>query len=362
MTYYIIPRTHNLIELKPLLIDKDPCTYAAHSVYYHCSKLQIQLIHHNNNAFTMEEKIELIQDHSYNELMEICTSLNLFNDSYIQKMISLHAGNACAESKNCLINIREQNAESSTVDYISLFETIHHEPLFTIINDFRYHYIYLGGEKANTKSLDKYILNLCKELMIILKYQEVGGFCVFKFDHMFHKAVLDILYILSGIYEKVYIIKPTASDPTSFDRYVVCKKFLLDDGRKQQYKDYYFQLGKFINDFTLEKQVCFISQILDMELPNMFINKINDINIILGQQQIDTMINHINILKSKNISVDKKKKCLNVNWGEKVKSPPAKSINNNMFLQTDKKEKDNSTSYAGTEKNCFLQSQKNGNK
>lgn len=359
MTYYILPRSHNLLEIKPSKLDIEPYTYATHSVYYHCSKLQVQLNKYNNNAFTIEEKMEMLQANSYNELMEICTSLNLFNDVYIQKMISLHAGNACMDSKNCLITIREENAHSSTVDYISLFETIHHEPLFTITNDFRYHYIYLGGGGDSASiSLEKYILNLCKSLMIILKYQEVGGFCVFKFDHMFHKAVLDIVYILSGIFEKVYIIKPTTSDPTSFDRYVVCKKFLFDDYRKQQYKDYYFELGKFMNEIMREKQLYFISQILDMELPNLFINKINDINVILGQQQIDTMINHINILKSKNISVERKKKCLNVSWGEKVKSPVKSTNSNNMFLQTDKKDSNSN----GVEKNCFLQQQKNGNK
>lgn len=362
MTYYIIPRSHNLLELKPITLDIEPYTYATHSVYYHSSKLQIQLNKHNSNAFTVEEKLEILKsnnNNTFHELMEICTSFNLFNDVYIDKMISLHTGNACADSKNCLISIREENAQSSTVDYISLFETMHHEPLYTITNDFRYHYIYLGGDKG-ANSLEKYILNLCKGVMIILKYQEVGGFCVFKFDHMFHKAVLDIVYILSGIFEKVYIMKPTASDPTSFDRYVVCKKFLLDDYKKQQYKEYYFELGKFVNDFMREKHHYFISQILDMKLPNMFINKINDINVIIGQQQIDTMINHINILKSKNISAEKKKKCLNVNWGEKAaKSPTVKSNSNNMFLQADKKDVNN---HNNLEKNCFLQQQKNGNK
>ena len=44
------------------------------------------------------------------------------------------------------------------------------------------------------------------------------------FDTFTH-ASIDILYILSSLYEKVYFYKPQTSRPGNSEKYIICKKF-----------------------------------------------------------------------------------------------------------------------------------------
>jgi hypothetical protein len=193
--------------------------------------------------------------------------------------------------------------------------------------------------------------------MILLKYQSNNGECLIKISHMFHKPVIDVLYILSSIYDKVYIIKPNTSNITTFDKYIVCKKFVLNDNKKDIYKEYYFKLAHFISNYLQkENKNKNISTIIDHEIPRYFINKIDDINSIIGHQQLETIDQIINILKNKNkddkIELIKKTNIQkSVNWCEKFKIPcnkfPEKA---NIFLPL-KNEKET--------KNCFIFEKKN---
>ena len=73
-------------------------------------------------------------------------------------------------------------------------------------------------------------------------------------------------------------------------------------------------------------------------MPYYFLNKIDDINIIIGQQQLESLNQIINILKSKN-KEDKiesyKKNSIqkSINWCEKYKIPYNKFLDKiNIFL------------------------------
>jgi hypothetical protein len=172
--------------------------------------------------------------------------------------------------------------------------------------------------------------------MILLKYQSTNGCCLIKINNIFHKPIIDVLYILSSVYEKVYIIKPNTSNIMSFDKYIVCKNFILNENKKEIYKNYYFKLAQIINTYLQNSNN--ISSIIDCEIPLYFINKIDDTNIIIGQQQLESIDQVINILKNKNkedkienikkINIQK-----SVNWCEKFKIPHNKfSEKVNIFL------------------------------
>ena len=89
-----------------------------------------------------------------------------------------------------------------------------------------------------------------------------------------------------------------------------------------------------------------IQSIIDQEIPYHFINKIDDINIINGQQQLESIIQVINILKNKNkedkIEYIKKTNIQkSVNWCEKFKIPCNKfSDRVNIFLPITKETTD----------------------
>ena len=81
-----------------------------------------------------------------------------------------------------------------------------------------------------------------------------------------------------------------------------------------------------------------IVSIIDKEIPYHFINKIDDMNIIIGQQQLESINQIINILKNKNKedkieSIKKTNIQKSVNWCEKFKIPCNKfSEKINIFL------------------------------
>jgi hypothetical protein len=128
-----------------------------------------------------------------------------------------------------------------------------------------------------------------------LNNQSDDGSCILKIDHIFHKPVIDVLYILSSLYAKIYVIKPSTSNIATFEKYIVCKNFLsnCNEQNKQMYSDLY-KITK------ADLSHCNIGSFVNVEIPLYFCNKLDDINIILGQQQLESLDQTINLLKNKN--------------------------------------------------------------
>ena len=142
------------------------------------------------------------------------------------------------------------------------------------------------------------------------------------------------MYFLTTLFEKVYVIKPNTSNVTSFDKYIICKNFICNDDNKNQNKLNYTKLIHFLKQLGNN----YIDSILDFDLPYYFITKLDDMNIIIGQQQIEALDQAISILKNKN-KIDKiemiKKHNIqkSINWCEKYKIPYNKFTEKiNIFL------------------------------
>jgi hypothetical protein len=207
------------------------------------------------------------------------------------------------------------------------------------IQDNKFNFLFVEVESNN---FNKYITNLIECLMLIFKNQESGGTCVIKLNHIFHKPVVDILYMMSSLYEKVYILKPNTTNITSFDKYIVCKNFQKNESNPLYYKSNYYRLIIFLKKLQDKS----IISILDFDIPNYFLTKLDDMNIIIGQQQIESLDMVINILKNKN-RVDKletiKKSNIqkSVAWCDKYKIPCNRfSEKINIFLPIMKEDKE----------------------
>ncbi len=59
--------------------------------------------------------------------------------------------------------------------------------------------------------------------------QKEGGDFILKVFDTFLKSTIDIIYVLSTFYEKVYITKPNTSRTANSEKYIVCKNFRLQD-------------------------------------------------------------------------------------------------------------------------------------
>ena len=93
-------------------------------------------------------------------------------------------------------------------------------------------------------------------------------------------------------------------------------------------------------DIIKKTQNCtYITNILDLELPNIFITKLEEVNAVLGQQQLDCINNTIQLLEnSKNTDKLEQLKQTNIqkciNWCIQNKIPYNKFIQpTNIFMR-----------------------------
>ena len=121
--------------------------------------------------------------------------------------------------------------------------------------------------------------------------QKVNGSFVLKVFDIFYKATSHILYLLSLCYEKVYITKPNTSRYGNSERYIVCKNLkIIDQDRLFRYYNYCFvQYSKNPN--------LIISELFNYNIPSYYVSRLEEINAILGQQQIENINSTINLIK-----------------------------------------------------------------
>jgi hypothetical protein len=361
MSYFLFPKNSNEVFFSPICNNNiHSLNHTSHSLYNYCIKLQKDL----NNLFMKTNEpneyfyyllamvnpyyfvLKYVNDNNlikekpnsniFFDLLEIFKITKLFEnfeENYL--LTNIHIGFNCDESKSCLSYVREKLDSDKLNKYLSY----NNNHLFTDENEKRFDYIFceIGNIYNN---INDYVINFLEILMIILKYQFKNGVCVIKIDNVFYKPIIDILYIFSTLYENIYIVKPTTSNPISFERYLVCKNFIFNDEKKIKYKKEYFEIGNFIYNFNLQDENKNIVSILDYNLPIYFMNKIDDMNIMIGHHQLETLHILFTILKSKNkeekienLKKNNLQKC--IAWCEKINIIKSCKIYTNKYNNID---------------------------
>lgn len=150
--------------------------------------------------------------------------------------------------------------------------------------------------------------------LIMQKYK--GHFFLKIFDS-FSLNIIQLLYILNNLYEKVYIVKPNTSRYANSERYIVCKYFKLTDSKSLFYP--------LLNNISQIKNYKYITSIYDEKLNYYFLIKMEEINAVIGQQQIEYINSTIELIESQDEEKISKlvkvniQKC--INWCIKYKIP-----------------------------------------
>jgi hypothetical protein len=113
--------------------------------------------------------------------------------------------------------------------------------------------------------------------------QKMGGNMVIKLFDAFTRPTVEVIYFLTGLYAKVYIIKPNTSRYANSERYLICKGFLLEDS--SPLLPFLSDSFRRISAARGEKMV----GIFDTEVPHHFLSRLEEYNAIIGQQQIETI-------------------------------------------------------------------------
>ena len=174
-------------------------------------------------------------------------------------------------------------------------------------------------------------LILC-QICFAIAMQKVGGTFLIKFFDTFTRISLEMLYLLSTVYEEVYVIKPHTSRYANSEKYIVCKKYRANPNLADLIHKFYEILKE-----LRTSPASAMSSILNIEIPYLFTNKVEEYNAIFGQQQIENIYMTLQLIinnKRDKLEMMKKthvQKC--IEWCQKYDIPYHKNIlNNNIFL------------------------------
>jgi len=349
MSYYVLPKNINKINVKPNSSEDiyKPCITLSLLNYYNQIKKQIIDFFINDydlsyNSF--DEAIKLVNPYEFlftkvpgskfsvsklkpktnifYDLIEIFNNHNIF---YFIKKVNpikiIHISPNFEDSIECFeLYIEEYNDSHICIENMDINNDI--------LKEIKAEFIFYET------SSDNYIYSCVQALIIILKNQDKNGNCIIKINDTFNKPIIDILYYLTSLYDRVYISKPNTNNIISFDKYIICINFLFDETDNYYLRNNYSNLILFLK--RLENN--HITQLLDSKVPYYFKNKIDDFNNIIGQQQLEGFNQIINIYKNKN-KLDKieniKKNNIqkSIAWCEKYSIPCNKFADKiNIFL------------------------------
>ena len=142
--------------------------------------------------------------------------------------------------------------------------------------------------KQEVLSLKLIYAQICYALIM----QKYGGTFVLKIFDIFTEPTIDFLYLLCSLYKNVFIMKPETSRIANSEKYIICKNYKINDD-KELYK---IIIDSYTNIINNE----YIHRILNIKIPNYFLNKIEEINTLLGQYQMENISCTFTLIKSNN--------------------------------------------------------------
>jgi 23S rRNA U2552 (ribose-2'-O)-methylase RlmE/FtsJ len=140
---------------------------------------------------------------------------------------------------------------------------------------------------------------LYAQICYALAMQRIGGTFILKVFDCFMQHTVDLLYLLSSFYEKVYIVKPHTSRYANSEKYVVCKGFIYNSCNT-----FFPNLQKAFEQMVNTSDTENVHRFLSCSIPLHFITKLNEYNSVFGQQQLEN-IYHTMTLIEKNTKSDK---------------------------------------------------------
>tara|TARA_Y100000741_G_C18249941_1_gene556932 strand:- start:219 stop:1421 length:1203 start_codon:yes stop_codon:yes gene_type:complete len=153
------------------------------------------------------------------------------------------------------------------------------------------------------------------QIAYALILQKYNGTFILKIYDVFHRTTVEMLYFLNSFYKQVYITKPNTSRYANSEKYIVCKFFKFNNIEHISKK--IFNILKLLNNIDFNKYN--IHSMLDINLSLYHNTQLEEINSILGKQQIENILNTIKLIsykerksdKLENIKTQNIQKCIN---------------------------------------------------
>ena len=323
MNYYILPKNNILSFNINVTYNNCIVPYISSSCEFFFNKLKKQV-----NYFLTEKQLDLFEYINPYVILN-STDLNVSKLSNVNyefiEVINILNRNDINKITNITIFSPNNEQYIQTITFLKLTSR-------TIVSNENSDLIIFDDLNHNFINIKHYL----KYLIYILKYQTQNGYSIIKIENMYHKCIIDFLYILTSIYDKVSIFKPLVSPITNNFKYLICKRFNCN---KQQIDKLLGDIENILNNNTPN---LFITSILQQETSYYFLNKIEEVNVIFSQQCLEALDQYINLAKNKNkedklklLKTNNIQKC--IQWCEKYQVPYNKIVEkHNIFLNNSK--------------------------
>lgn len=363
MNYYILPKNNTKLNINYSFVKEELLEpYISRSLIHFFNSLQEQLTKYDASVLTTVtmfintyqfiytvvpdtsisvSKIK-VESNIFYELIEIFHICNL-SDSLNSKpkLFSMHFTPNYSSVCYFLNIIREEKEDIYINSNDDIAKMIQETKYMNEVSVSKCDFLFFEFKPEEYSNLSHYFTNMIYTLDVIVNHQTIDGISIIKVDNIHYKLIVDILHILSGLFEKVYLIKPSVSNVISSERYVICKHFIQpnDDYHKNlkiQLSNLISHMSYYSSPYNMDPFI--VNSLFHHNTPYYFINKIEESNAVIGQTQLENMVLIINTIKNRNkddkIELMKRnniQKC--ILWCEKYKIPHNKFIDKtNIFL------------------------------
>lgn len=267
----------------------------------------------NNNKYSPEclELIEIIQTMNLNIYLDSVFT----EDEKKRKMVLLQIFsfeqniniNTKLPASFAFSSLRNSNNKYGVKYYNYTTYNLRNFERIYLNNAAKHHIIIANQQMQSNKEI---LMMICMTLCIQYK----KGIFIWKIGDSYTHFFLEIIYFLSSFYERIYIIKPSIIDISQSYKYIVCKGFIhensysiytylyplvkymdtyMDPNMNQIYMDQNMN-QKYIDPTYIDypryfSTTKYISSFLNITIPNFFLSKLEEVNYILGQSQLEQL-------------------------------------------------------------------------
>ena len=130
---------------------------------------------------------------------------------------------------------------------------------------------------------------ILSQIFFALIMQKEGGHFILKIFDVFRIKTIEAIYLLCNLYENVFIFKPNTSRSANSEKYIICRNYKNNNKKiiSNIIENYDLLISNIENVYSL----------FNIKLCKLFITKLQEINAIYGQQQLENISNTINFIR-----------------------------------------------------------------
>jgi hypothetical protein len=256
-----LPSSNADIQIRVLLAKERPPIFISHTVHDYCNAIKCELV----KLCMTNERL------SYTDIVHKNLGKNVVQDEIAEIIDKYHILGDCKLSILHLTPEYKQTVAAFHSDHVH----------YTIPNCVKYDMVIFDAMNNDSNT---YAMNMLYIVHALLDSVKPNGTCLIKIRELVHKPILDAVYMLTSMFETVSVFKPDASSVFTTDKYLICEH------------------RTFKNIIKTSSFTCTTKQIvslIDRALPMIFVNRINEINNMIGSHQLDAFDGAIELLHRK---------------------------------------------------------------